>query len=107
MCAPLLVGPGGGSRDPRYTRYTRYVDDRRMLRSHASAMILPALRTLADDAADDVLLVCPGVVYRLVRLGHHQGKDRPGIPCVELEEAETQLGDRQVAANLLQRQGLN
>jgi hypothetical protein len=42
-----------------------------------------------------------------VRLGRRQGKDRPGSPCVEFEEAETQLGDRQVAANLLQRQGLN
>lgn len=48
----------------RDRRYTRYVDDTRMLRSHASAMIPPALRALADDPEDDVLLVCPGIVYR-------------------------------------------
>jgi phenylalanyl-tRNA synthetase alpha chain len=48
----------------RDARYTRYVDDAHMLRSHASAMIPPALRALAADPADDVLLVCPGVVYR-------------------------------------------
>jgi phenylalanyl-tRNA synthetase alpha chain len=57
----LLIGPEAESRD---VRYTRYVDDRHMLRSHASAMIPPALRALAADLADDVLLVCPGVVYR-------------------------------------------
>ena len=59
----------------REARYTRYVSSRRMLRSHSSAMIPPALRQLAQDqrAQDqrargpgrgDVLLVCPGMVYR-------------------------------------------
>ncbi|MFH8760360.1 PheS-related mystery ligase SrmL [Streptomyces atroolivaceus] len=48
----------------RDTRYTRYVDDQRMLRSHSSALIPSALRALAAEPADDVLLVCPGLVYR-------------------------------------------
>ena len=48
----------------RETRYTRYVDAGRMLRSHSSAMIPPALRELAREPADDVLLACPGIVYR-------------------------------------------
>jgi phenylalanyl-tRNA synthetase alpha chain len=48
----------------REARYTRYVDDRRMLRSHSTAMVPPALRRLAADPGDDVLLVCPGIVYR-------------------------------------------
>ncbi|GAA2326352.1 hypothetical protein [Streptomyces cuspidosporus] len=48
----------------RDARYTRYVDDQRMLRSHSSALIPAALRVLAADPADDVLLVCPGLVYR-------------------------------------------
>jgi phenylalanyl-tRNA synthetase alpha chain len=50
----------------REARYTRYVDDQRMLRSHSTAMVPPALRLLAEDpdAPDDVLLVCPGIVYR-------------------------------------------
>ena len=52
---------GAASRD---TRYTRYVDAERMLRSHSSAMVPPALRALATDPLDDVLLVCPGIVYR-------------------------------------------
>jgi phenylalanyl-tRNA synthetase alpha chain len=48
----------------RDARYTRYVDDTRMLRAHATALVPPALRLLAADPADDVLLVCPGMAYR-------------------------------------------
>ena len=48
----------------RETRYTRYVDAGRMLRSHSSAMIPPALRRLARQPGGDVLLACPGIVYR-------------------------------------------
>jgi phenylalanyl-tRNA synthetase alpha chain len=50
----------------REARHTRYVDDRRVLRSHSTAMVPPALRLLAEepDPPDDVLLVCPGIVYR-------------------------------------------
>jgi phenylalanyl-tRNA synthetase alpha chain len=48
----------------RETRYTRYVSAGQMLRSHSSAMVPPALRQLARDPADDVLLACPGMVYR-------------------------------------------
>jgi phenylalanyl-tRNA synthetase alpha chain len=48
----------------RDARYTRYVSAGQMLRSHSSAMVPPALRQLARDPADDVLLVCPGMVYR-------------------------------------------
>ncbi len=53
--------PDAASRD---VRYTRYVDDRHLLRSHASALIPGALRDLAADPVDDVLLVCAGIVYR-------------------------------------------
>lgn len=48
----------------RDARYTRYVDDGHVLRSHASAMIPPALASLAGNPADDVLLACPGITYR-------------------------------------------
>ncbi|GLW57039.1 hypothetical protein [Kitasatospora phosalacinea] len=53
----------------RDARYTRYVDDRRMLRSHSSALVPGALRALAARAAageapEAVLLACPGLVYR-------------------------------------------
>jgi phenylalanyl-tRNA synthetase alpha chain len=57
----LGYAPAAITRD---ARYTRYVDAGNMLRSHSGAMIPPALRRLAARPADDVLLVCPGMVYR-------------------------------------------
>lgn len=52
---------GGASRD---ARYTRYVTPRMVLRTQTSAMIPGLLRSLALDPPDDVLLICPGLVYR-------------------------------------------
>lgn len=57
----LRYPPADVTRD---ARYTRYVADGHVLRSHASAMIPPALARLADNPAEDVLLVCPGITYR-------------------------------------------
>jgi phenylalanyl-tRNA synthetase alpha chain len=50
----------------RDSRYSRYLGDTVMLRSHTSAGVPPALRALAaePDPPDDVLLVLPGLVYR-------------------------------------------
>jgi phenylalanyl-tRNA synthetase alpha chain len=48
----------------REARYTRYVNAGQMLRSHSSAMVVPALRRLAAEPAADVLLACPGIVFR-------------------------------------------
>jgi phenylalanyl-tRNA synthetase alpha chain len=49
----------------REARYTRYVDDRRLLRTHMTAMVPGALRRLARPGdAEDVVVACPGLVYR-------------------------------------------
>ncbi len=48
----------GAARDERYTRY---VTQDTLLRTQTSAMIPPILRALTSR---DVLLVCPGLVYR-------------------------------------------
>ncbi|HUP86499.1 MAG TPA: hypothetical protein VM143_12595 [Acidimicrobiales bacterium] len=51
----------------RDARYSRYVSETCLLRTHTSAMVPPALRSLAaegDSRPDDVLLACPGLVYR-------------------------------------------
>ncbi|WP_367129802.1 hypothetical protein [Saccharothrix sp. HUAS TT1] len=54
--------PDAITRDARYTRYT---SGNRMLRSHATAMVPPALRLLgARDDWTDVTLACVGVVHR-------------------------------------------
>ena len=48
----------------RESRYTRYVDAGRLLRSQTSAVVPSALRELAPTAPDDVLICAPGLVYR-------------------------------------------
>ncbi|HEY3560487.1 MAG TPA: hypothetical protein VGL05_23640 [Kribbella sp.] len=48
----------------RDVRYTRYVSKTKVLRSHTTAMIPPALRELANSGASDVLMVCAGICYR-------------------------------------------
>jgi phenylalanyl-tRNA synthetase alpha chain len=57
--------PDAAARD---ARYTRYVSDTQVLRTHTSAMIPGLLRSLAGADSRDVLLVCPGVVYRRDRI---------------------------------------
>lgn len=53
--------PDGAARD---ARYTRYVCDTAILRTQTSALIPPLLRALAVDPPEDVVLACPGLVYR-------------------------------------------
>ena len=48
----------------RNARYTRYTDAGHLLRSHSTAMVPAALPGLAAEPGDDVLLACPGIVYR-------------------------------------------
>ncbi|MFL5383039.1 MAG: hypothetical protein ACJ8GN_11030 [Longimicrobiaceae bacterium] len=57
----LHYPPDGAARD---ARYTRYVSETTVLRSHSTAMIPAALRDLAADPPDDGVLMCPGLVYR-------------------------------------------
>jgi phenylalanyl-tRNA synthetase alpha chain len=57
----LHYPPDGAARD---VRYTRYVCETALLRTQTSAMIPPLLRRLAHTPSDDVLLACPGLVYR-------------------------------------------
>ena len=54
---------GGAARD---ARYTRYASERTLLRTQTSAMIPPLLREIGAAASPpaDLLLVCPGLVYR-------------------------------------------
>jgi phenylalanyl-tRNA synthetase alpha chain len=56
----LGYAPDATTRD---ARYTRYLDDKRLLRSHTSAMVPAALRATAG-AADERVVACPGLCYR-------------------------------------------
>lgn len=58
----LHYPPEGAARDKRYTRY---VDEHHVLRTQTTAMIPPLLRRIAAAPhVDDLLLICPGLVYR-------------------------------------------
>ena len=57
----LHYPPGAAARE---ARYTRYVSATEVLRTHTSAMIPALLRSLAPAPYRDVLLACPGLVYR-------------------------------------------
>ena len=57
----LHYPPDGAARD---ARYTRYVGAGSLLRTQTSALVPPLLRRLASAPPPDVLLVCPGLVYR-------------------------------------------
>ncbi len=57
----LHYPPGGASRD---ARYSRYVTEDTLLRTQTTAMIPPLLRELAADPPRNVVLLCPGMVYR-------------------------------------------
>ena len=57
----LHYPPGGAARD---ARYTRYVSETTVLRTQTSAMIPSLLREVAADPPHDVVLLCPGLVYR-------------------------------------------
>jgi phenylalanyl-tRNA synthetase alpha chain len=62
----LLGYPQGAA--ARDARYTRYVTESEVLRTHTSAMIPGLLRSLARASSGDVLLACPGLVYRRDRI---------------------------------------
>lgn len=57
----LLYPSDGRARD---SRHTRYLSDRLLLRTQTSAMIPALLDRLELRDGEDVLLVCPGIVYR-------------------------------------------
>jgi phenylalanyl-tRNA synthetase alpha chain len=57
----LHYPPDGAARD---ARYTRYVSETAVLRTQTSAMIPALLREVATDPPEDVVLLCPGLVYR-------------------------------------------
>lgn len=60
----LGYAPDAVTRD---ARYTRYVTADTLLRTHSSAMVPAVLRALAaehDAMPHDVVVLCPGVVYR-------------------------------------------
>ncbi|MGH2827741.1 MAG: hypothetical protein ACRDKF_12295 [Actinomycetota bacterium] len=94
----LRYGPDAVARD---TRYTRYLSPDLVLRTHSSAMIPPLLTRLSESPRVEVLLSCPGIVYRRDAIDRtHTGEPhqidlwriRPGEPALDVSDLEEMIG---------------
>lgn len=90
-----LLYPSEGT--ARAARYTRYLSDRLLLRTQTSAMIPDLLAELELGPGEDVILVCPGIVYRRDQIDRlHSGEPhqldlwrlRAGEPLTRRDLAE-------------------
>lgn len=86
----LRFTPGAVTRD---RRYTRYVDDEHMLRSHTTARIPALLRHLAADPTPDVLLSVPGVTYRRDVIDRHHVGEPHQIDLWRIRSGGDPLGE--------------
>jgi phenylalanyl-tRNA synthetase alpha chain len=57
----LLVASDAVARE---ARYTRYLNDEAVLRTHSSAIVPPVLDRLSSNPPPEVVLSCPGLCYR-------------------------------------------
>jgi phenylalanyl-tRNA synthetase alpha chain len=87
----LYYPAGGVARD---ARYTRWIGPGVLLRSQTSAVIPAALDALAADARwRDVVLVCPGLVYRRDCIDRHHVGEPHQVDLWRLRRGGAALGD--------------
>lgn len=92
----LYIPADGVARD---ARYTRWIGPGVMLRSQTSAMIPPALDELARDPAwHDVLLVCPGLVYRRDCIDRHHVGEPHQVDLWRIRRGGAPLDDGELRA---------
>lgn len=90
----LYFAPDGVARD---ARYTRWIGPGVMLRSQTSAMIPAALDELARDPSwRDVVLVCPGLVYRRDCIDRHHVGEPHQVDLWRIRRGQV-LGDADLA----------
>jgi phenylalanyl-tRNA synthetase alpha chain len=65
----LLIPRDAVTRD---ARYTRYLNEEAILRTHSSAIIPSVLDRLSIDPPADVVLTCPGICYRREGIDRHR-----------------------------------
>jgi phenylalanyl-tRNA synthetase alpha chain len=82
----------------RDARYTRYVDANKLLRTHSTAMIPSLLRTLSAACVDDLLLVCPGLVYRRDCIDRLHAAEPHQLDLWRLRAGDPPLGERELVS---------
>lgn len=95
----LRYSPDAITRD---RRYTRYVGDGQMLRSHTSARIPALLHALAAGGPGDVVLSVPGVCYRRDVIDRHHVGEPHQMDLWRIRRGGQPLGE----ADLLEMLGL-
>ena len=85
----LRIPPDAVARD---VRYTRYLNDETVLRTHTSAIVPPALDRLAPATPTDVLLSCPGICYRRDVIDRHHVGQPHQLDLWRVRTAGTALG---------------
>jgi phenylalanyl-tRNA synthetase alpha chain len=92
----LYYPPDGVARD---ARYTRWIGPGVLLRSQTSAAIPPALDALAADASwRDVVVACPGVVYRRECIDRHHVGEPHQVDLWRIRRGGGALGDDDLRA---------
>ena len=83
----------------RDVRYTRWIGPGVLLRSQTSAAVPPALDALARDPGwRDVLLVCPGLVYRRECIDRHHVGEPHQVDLWRIRRGGAALGDGDLRA---------
>jgi phenylalanyl-tRNA synthetase alpha chain len=83
----------------RDARYTRWIGPGVLLRSQTSAMIPAALEALARDASwRDIVLVCPGLVYRRDCIDRHHVGEPHQVDVWRIRRGDAALGDEDLRA---------
>ncbi|HSR96224.1 MAG TPA: hypothetical protein VLM79_04095 [Kofleriaceae bacterium] len=92
----LYYPPDGVARD---ARYTRWIGPGVLLRSQTSALIPPALDALARDPSwRDVVLVCPGLVYRRDCIDRAHVGEPHQVDLWRIRRGDAPLGDGDLRA---------
>ncbi len=87
----LRYPPEGVARD---VRYTRYLNNELVLRTQTSAMIPPLLERLAAGPPGDVVLSCPGIVYRADSIDRHHVGEPHQVDLWRVRTVAPSLGPR-------------
>ncbi|HVK72715.1 MAG TPA: hypothetical protein VM734_05320 [Kofleriaceae bacterium] len=86
----LYYPPAGVARD---ARYSRWLGPDVLLRTQTSAMIPPLLDDLAADPTwTDLLLVCPGLVYRRDQIDRHHVGEPHQVDVWRIRRGQPPLG---------------
>ncbi len=94
----LGYSAGAAARD---ARYSRYVSDERLLRTHMSAVVPGLLRSLSRYPPRDAILVCPGIVYRRDSIDRLHTGEPHQLDVWRLAKGRSRVGDLRQMVELI------